>query len=207
MNSLRLHGLMRSGTNLASWLFSHNYDVQIQTNEPDWKHGPICHSVLEEQVVLTVRHPCSWLWSAYCFGSETTDVVADFESWIFGKIPHHDRQLPELSLWSLANGYWIWRLPFVRVLRLEDMLTAPEATADTVAAELGLGRKTTEFELPEKRLGPDKRQARGTFASINKREIDERRWLHHLTQDMLDFARDNIDSALLELLGYDWPEK
>ncbi len=199
------HGLMRSGTNLMRWLITNNYHVRMPINKPDWKHGPVLQARYNRHCVVTIRHPLSWLWSVYNFGCATAEMSDSFERWVMWNVDRHaDRVLPQLSLYSFAYGYWQWRIPDAVFIRFEDVLSHPGTVCQKMAERFAMERKSDQFLIPNERISPNKSGEKGGREQIKRKELDDRRYLHHYTDDMIEHVKNCIDPSIIEEFNYKW---
>jgi len=198
------HGMMRTGTSLTRACLEMNYPIVSHVHKYGWKHGGVPLREYPARVVVSIRHPLSWLVSMHRFGSATTDLIPEFEKWILWHPRHHrGGDLTELHCWSFCYGYWLARIPDAMVVRFEDMLTRPRETCDCVAAELDLPPCGNGFQVPEKYVGARAQKRTDGYAEIVKREIVDRAYMAAYTPEMIAHVRARLDPLLLERFGYD----
>ena len=81
---VKVHGLLRTGTNYVSALLGENLDVWVLGPEKGgWKHGPI-EQADDVSVVVVVKNPYTWLESFYQWElirrRTEADTVTEFAS-------------------------------------------------------------------------------------------------------------------------------
>lgn len=204
------HGLERTGTHLAAWMLEKHTNGWCDVNRFGFKHGPYQPAQVAERlsrapVLVTVRHPVSWLVSVHAFRVKKDDVTQDFAGWIQSGGPLHPR---EVRMWTFAYGYWARRLDRWQTwdgrpcaaIRLEDMLRAPADTLRGVADKLDLNI-TAEIEAPEDYQGENYGGRADGFARIRGREVERQTWREEAADVWGPLSR-AMDHDVLDYWGY-----
>ena len=153
-HAVKIFGLQRTGTNLASRLLTTNFHVHVLSErEPDftgWKHGRMERGEWSDlaDYVLCVKHPIAWLCSCYDyfqrdFGKDTTicpHFRRDMSLKDFCHSRHYEFKNP-VERWNLEYASWLRELPAARrlIFRVEDSLE------DFPPRVLALGHRQQEF--------------------------------------------------------------
>lgn len=127
---VKVHGLLRTGTNYVSALLGENLDVRVLGPEKGgWKHGPIDETE-DVTVVVVVKNPYTWLESFYRWEliRRRTEAATLTE---FATAPLSHPQLASvwgatdpIDAWNKATASWVEaeRSGKVLVVRYEDVI-------------------------------------------------------------------------------------
>lgn len=127
---VKVHGLMRTGTNYVSALLGENLDIPVLgPEEGGWKHGPI-EEADDTTVVVVVKNPYTWLESFYKWElrRQRTEAATLTE---FALSPVSHRRMARvwgavdpIDAWNKANASWLQaeRTGNVLVVRYEDVI-------------------------------------------------------------------------------------
>lgn len=199
-------GLIRSGTNLTKALIEANFDVSVCGGDGDfdprveggpWKHGPLTRHV-KHGGIYTVRHPLSWLHAVWRYDYQSH---LSFHDWLHNGQSSRWRVLPEICLWSFANGYWDRRF---RAIRFEDILNAPSQAIRHLARIGGWDQVSGEIHTPADYVGPNESQHGHGLATVQGRELNEL-YLDEYTKGDIEYVMGYLDPDLMREYGYhDW---
>ena len=127
---VKVHGLLRSGTNYVSALWGENLDVSVLGPEKGgWKHGPIDESE-QATVVVVVKNPYTWLESFYRWELIRRRTEAETLT-EFASSPVSHSQLASVwgstdpvDTWNKATASWVRAQDSGRVfvVRYEDVI-------------------------------------------------------------------------------------
>lgn len=127
---VKVHGLLRTGTNYVSALLGENLDLRVLGPEKGgWKHGPI-EQADDVTVVVVVKNPYTWLESFYKWEliRRRTEAATLTE---FASSPLSHPQLASVwgatdpvDAWNKATASWVQAEESGRVLvlRYEDVI-------------------------------------------------------------------------------------
>lgn len=171
--AIKIHGLLRSGTNYLEVLLRRNFYVEcLAPWEHGWKHGP-CEYSTSGRYVFLVKDPYAWLVSfrnwERLHNRTTTDRLAEFAR---EPVTH-----PDLAkAWGVSTPVQAWNRTLsgwraldgkanTLFIRYEDLLRDLEAELEHIRQHFGLMRRRPEFvdvrsradawETPHPRTGLD----------------------------------------------------
>ena len=189
--TVKVHGLLRTGTNYVSALLGENFFVYVLGPERGgWKHGPIDGDpgVL---FVVVVKSPYTWLESFYNWelvrGRTAAPTLMEFAS-----APVSHPQLAAawgardpIDAWNKATGSWVdaQHTGDVLVIRYEDVLSDIGRELDRFAQRFATTRRHRAPVDITSRVGPG-------LNSVGP--VDRGRYVPG--------AAGNLDEALVELL-------
>jgi hypothetical protein len=204
---VKVHGLLRTGTNYIAALLQENFRVRaLGPDEGGWKHGPI-QVGSSAIVVVTFKSPYTWLTSFYDWERihERTRATTLLE---FASAPVTHPRLAEvwaptdpLDAWNRTTTNWLHdagQRNFL-IVRYEDMIS-------DVAAELG---RFESFSSARRRheVIADIEQRVDTWPTPNPRgPLDRSRYRagngSGVEADVRTLMDQRLDPALLTSLGY-----
>ena len=69
--SVKIHGLMRSGTNFLEFMLRNNLPLNVMVHQGSWKHNSINPNVKCDAFALTHKNIFSWLLSIYSYAKSS----------------------------------------------------------------------------------------------------------------------------------------
>jgi hypothetical protein len=159
---VKVHGLLRTGTNYVSALLGENLDVQVLGPEVGgWKHGPI-EGANGVTVAVVAKNPFTWLESFYKWEliRERTQAPTLTE---FAGAPLSHPQLAAVwgaadpvDAWNRATASWVAAQDSgdVLVLRYEDVIDDVGSQLDKFTDRFPTRRRHRHPVDIESRVGP-----------------------------------------------------
>jgi len=197
MNKIKIkqYGLQRSGTNLTRLLLANNFNAEILINFGGHKHGTyeiVKKTGKEFDVIITVKHPLPWLYSAYCYFRKLDKNITTFENYIL--------KGNAIKKYNELNEHW-YRIKMhnhKRVFtKIEDLMRTPKKECLKIAKHFNLKRTSKSFKYPEKRFN-----SRG---QATNQDFKEREWRSQYNFKTFEFVRKRINKELLDKLHYKFP--
>jgi hypothetical protein len=150
---VKVHGLLRTGTNYVSALLGENLDVRVLGPEKGgWKHGPIDETE-DVTVVVVVKNPYTWLESFYRWEliRQRTEAatLTDFAS---SPVSH-----PQLaSVWGGTDPIDTWNKATTSWIRAEEGGNVLVVRYEDVIADIGreLDRFVQRFPAKRRHRAP-----------------------------------------------------
>ena len=205
---VKVHGLLRTGTNYASALLGENFFVHVLgPDKGGWKHGPINES---EGVifVVVVKSPYTWLESFYNWelirGRTEAATLAEFVS-----APVSHPQLAQawqgrdpVDTWNKATASWTrpGHAGEVFVVRYEDLLAGLDAELGRFSRRFSVTRRHRVPVDIAPRVGPGQDSVgpvdRGRYALGAAPRLDD---------ELAALIEARLDPELMRELGYRLP--
>lgn len=206
--AIKIHGLLRSGTNYLQAVMTRNFRVVcLDSTAGGWKHGH-CHREPKRKYVFVVKNPYAWLGSFYNWEKIHNRTSAqNLAEFIDQPVSHEQLRLEwnaefPLDVWNKALASWISDANDVpsRFIRYEDLI-------DDFEAEMGLIRD--RFQLVTRRRAFENIEGRvDTWPTPNPRgefQIDyyrSDRYLQDFDAATLAAIRKQLDVRLLSRFSY-----
>jgi hypothetical protein len=159
---VKVHGLLRTGTNYISTLLGENLEVLVLGPEKGgWKHGPI-ETADNLTFVVVVKDPYTWMDSFYRWellrGRTTASTVGEFAVAPLS----HDRLAgawgarDPIDVWNIATAGWIeaGKTGNVLVVRYEDVIADFARELDRFSERFPTKRRHGSPVDIETRVGP-----------------------------------------------------
>lgn len=211
---VRIYGMRRTGTNYLADLLERNYRCEVLGDkEGGWKHGTHRHEreYPEAHVAVCVRNPLSWLPSLHRIAVDEKHADSDmpFHEWAAGdwmrqgdqdsplRWEGHRGWAPRVHDWNKTYGYWLWR--GVPIVRYEELLEEPEQTCEKLVDGWGLKRTTDSFDIPQRYVGPYKRNDGREGVLQRHRQAT---YMDLWDEASLEALERTADPLVLEELGY-----
>lgn len=227
---VKVHGIFRSGTNLAKYILLDQFDCEVTFNESGHKHLPLPylpHEKLSSElpVVVCIKHPLANLVSLFRYAQSV-----DFLHFECGKT--WDTFLREKFIIRMNSDmsqaahrfnnpvdYWnsfyynALSLPSHRlfVMKYEDLLADPDREVSRLAGHFAqVSRHSSSFSLPESVMAKSKDGDGLEDLSTGSRFAGEdfylgREYLRNFTHEQLDWLRVNLDQQVMSVAGYETP--
>ena len=203
--TVKVYGLLRTGTNYVSALLGENLDVVILGPEKGgWKHGPIVSGTGVTAVVV-VKSPYTWLDSFYRWEQLRQRTPArTLAQFVSSPVSH-----PELAqawgardpvdVWNKATASWLAAQDDgeVLVVRYEDVIGDLGRVLDRFTARFPTRRRHRHPVDIAERVGPGWR----TVGPVDRERYRPDRPLE-MDEDALALVRERLDSGLARNLGY-----
>lgn len=211
---VKVHGLLRTGTNYLSAVVGENLDVTVLGPENGgWKHGPI-EPAPGVGVVVVVKSPFTWLESFYNWERirQRTEAPTLTE---FAEAPVSHPELARVwrahdpvDAWNKATASWVAASAAgadaaggdVVVVRYEDVIADLAGTLDRVTERIPARRRHRRPVDIEDRVGPGwktvgpvDRDHYGTDGTDGAGQVDE---------DLVRAVRARLDLDLARSLRY-----
>jgi len=203
--TVKVHGLLRTGTNYVSALIGENFFVQILGPERGgWKHGPISDATGVVYVVV-VKSPYTWVESFYNWellrGRTAAPTVTAFAS---APVSHPqlaaawDARNP-IDAWNKATASWVEAQSThqVLVVRYEDVLADVGRELDRFRQRFATTRRHRSAVDITSRVGPG-------WNSVGP--VDRDRYVPgasgSLDEGLVSLLDARLDPELMSLLRY-----
>lgn len=188
----QLYGLQRTGTNLAVRYMTEFFNGRRVVH--GWKHGnPIWEPPLK--TIITVKDPKSWVWSfwRWCNVQKgATPKMKELSSFLRMKIPK--TQMDPISLYNYRYRKYLEGEEIALVHHMSTVCNMPTAFV-TAAEKLGM-KATKPLKTIRERVGPTGRK------QMDLQVYRDRSFLQHFSREDIDWVNTQIDSEVLEGLGY-----
>ncbi len=213
----KLFGLQRSGTNLARLLMLQNFEATSLEIGHEWKHGRISdahrdwiHEGQPVRLIICVKNPYAWLVS--CYNYFVTNLHADptidrsfQKTWDFSQFvqnPSYNFKNP-IDRWNSMIRHWLefpTNKQFSEIILHESMLDAQgqRGVLERIEKNQKLFRKCNEINSASQRVGIGMR-LQGNF---NFEYYEQKHYLVHYSEYLLDFVNQFVDLNTLAFLGY-----
>ena len=206
---VKVHGLLRTGTNYVSALLGENLDVQVLGPEKGgWKHGPIDMAEGVTTVVV-VKSPDTWLESFYKWelirGRTEVRTLTEFAT-----APVSHPRLTDvwgardpIDAWNKANASWVGAEATgdVLVVRYEDVIADIGRELDRFTARFPTRRRHRTPVDIESRVGPGWK----TVGPVDRDHYTAGAW-QRLDEELVALLAARLDRELVRLLRYSGEE-
>ena len=215
MTPVKIHGLMRSGTNFLEFLILRNFDVKPLVNQHAWKHGHI-NKDLKANTIIIFKEPFSWLYSIYTYSNRCNLFPAskgfDFKKFIRSKFVFQERnEIPQfeesnpVSLWNKMHESWLFCDTAGKkiFIKYDSLLLQTEYFLKRVAEEFNMKLKSPTMVFPSENIGPAKAAKVGQVNSMKyKNEIfySEKQYMKYFEEDDVKFVEENLNLNVLAKL-------
>lgn len=206
---VKVHGLLRTGTNYVSALLGENLDIQVLGPEKGgWKHGPIDETDGVTFVVVA-KSPYTWLESFYNWERiRERTVAATLTEFASSPVSHPQlarvwQASDPVDAWNKATASWVGaeRSGHVLVVRYEDVI-----------ADVGheLDRFTERFPTPRRHRTPVDIASRVGPGWKTVGPVDRDRYSTGaspgLDDELVALLEARLDPELMRSLHYGGPE-
>jgi hypothetical protein len=206
---VKVHGLLRTGTNYVSALLGENLDVRMLGPEiGGWKHGPIDESE-DHTVVVVAKSPYTWMESFYNWEllreRTTAPTLIDFAT---APVSH-----PQLaSVWGATDPVDAWNKATASWVAAQSTGDVLVVRYEDVIADVGheLDRFTDRFPTKRRHRSPvdiDTRVGPGwkTVGPVDRDHYTAGPSAR-LDQEFVALLDRRLDPQLMRTLGYLQPE-
>lgn len=206
---IKVHGLLRTGTNYMQKLLNNNFDVVcLGDTESGWKHGP-CNYKSYINYVFLVKNPYSWVRSFMEWEKIHKRIGGiTLEEFLVAPVSH-----PELrEAWSVSNPVEAWNRTLeswtrymsrgnVVFIRYEDLLGSFDEQMSGIRDSLGLDMKSDSFVNITARADnwktPKPRKSLDRDYYLNKTYLEE------CTPGEMNIIAANLDDQIVRQFGYE----
>ena len=221
-------GVMRSGTNLVSWILENHWNLTVNDAAFGWKHGGV--PVLSPKsslkykalpLVYVVKNPFAFAVSLHRYANLPETKVSvkgeqDFDAFLRSPVVIFDTKLSGSPQWRYSNPIQYWnafywnmetldrtKFPVVGV-NYEDVLINP-CCLDALSSISSARRCFDDIKLPVQAL---KRNSADGHHDVSDQTFQaqyyaERRYLDAFTPAQIDFVAAQADPWLMQARGYD----
>jgi hypothetical protein len=206
---IKIHGLLRTGTNYLEALLRRNFHVQcLAPWEEGWKHGP-CQYVPTCFYVFLVKDPYAWIvsfrnWERLHNRSSATSLAE------FARQPlTHPRLVSAwndvgtpIEAWNRTLASWQAHegKPNTLFLRYEDLIRDPEAAMAGIRARFGLSARQPAFVDVTSRA--DTWRTPNPRAPLDVGYYRHEKFLDEFDEPALSLLRAALDRQLLRRFDY-----
>jgi len=223
MNPIKIHGLMRSGTNFLEFLILRNFDVIPLVNQHAWKHGHIKKD-LEANTIIIFKEPFSWLYSIYTYSNRKNKINIfpatkgfDFKKFIRSKFVYKDRpnkipQFEELNpvfLWNKMHESWLFCDTAGKkiFIKYDSLLLQTEDVLKKIAEKFNMKLKSPTIVFPSENINPDKAAKIREVNSMQYKDENfhsKKQYMKYFDEDDIKFVEENLNANVLaELTSLD----
>lgn len=219
MNPIKIHGLMRSGTNFLEFLILRNFDVKPLVNQHAWKHGHIKKD-LEANTIVIFKEPFSWLYSIYTYSNRRNKVNIfpatkgfDFKKFIRSKFVYQDKRnkIPQFEesnpifLWNKMYESWLFCDTIGKkiFIKYDYLLLQTEDALKKISKEFNMKLKSSTIVFPSENIDPDKAAKVGQVNSMKYKDeffYSEKQYMKYFEEDDVKFVEENLNLNVLAKL-------
>ena len=226
--TLKVHGLFRSGTNLAKVMIERCFDCRVSFELGGHKHLPLPYlpgitEAARIDTVVCVKDPLASLVSLFQYARRIRfkhfDCPQDWDGFLRSRLTVRIRADPSIPAFRFSHPADYWNAVYANalslpvqtrfLLRYEDMLADPEAVIDALAAHFRAWPRRPEATcvLPAHLLGrsteelPPPGQNARSFAA-RRDWYQSRTYLTWFNARQVDFMRQRLDPDVLAATGY-----
>jgi len=212
MKPVKIHGLMRSGTNFLEFLILRNFGVSPLVNEPVWKHGPI-NKDLKANTIIIFKEPFSWLYSIYNYSNTNNLFPAskgfDFKKFIRSKFIFQERsKIPQFEesnpilLWNKMHKSWLHSDTAGEkiFIKYNSLMLQTEDVLKKVAEKFNMKLKSHSIVFPSDIISMYNVMKIGQVNRIQYRDekfYSEKKYMKYFDEDDKKFVKKNLDANTL----------
>lgn len=214
MNTIKIHGLQRTGTNYTSWLIKNNFPtIWITAGGCGSKHGEVYllgndnHIIYKKDpnvdrvkkmlkakedgelgFIFTFKNPYSWIVSFSKYRHKNPNNPRHYRQWM-----SNYNELNEHFI-NASLGY-----DQSYILRYEDLIAHPELCIKRIASKFSL--QFEEFKDMNKVIEP---KGKISNKSFNKGFYDQHKYLEALDSSTIEYITNNVSSLVMTKCEYDY---
>lgn len=206
---VKVHGLLRTGTNYLTSLIDTNFDVfTLLSEEGGWKHGP-CEYKQQYYYVFIVKDPYSWIvsfkeWEEIHLRSDERRSIGEFMQ----STLTHDKlaqawDVPKpMDAWNKAIRSWSCYREYENAIfiRYEDLLVSYEAVLNQLREKFSFVPRQNSYKNLEKRA--DNWKTPRPRKNMDPTFYSAKRYLDLFSDQELEFVRQHIDAELVMQNNY-----
>jgi hypothetical protein len=211
MEKIKIHGLMRSGTNFLEFLITKNFGIQPLVNEFAWKHGGIRED-LEADTVIIYKNIYSWLVSIYNYALRTNFfkinkniTFSEFvhREFIFNENRMNIREENSIAFYNKSYKSWFDTKTKGKKIFISYELLLDKTEEQMNKLAVALNKKIIHDNLiyPEKNILPDnckKIKGVGDFKYSKKKYYKNKEYMQMYSKIDLNFVNKNLDQEFIK---------
>lgn len=215
---IKIHGLMRTGTNYLELLLQKNFEnVKVLCNELGWKHGPILDAAdwSEENKRLWNDYRAHWLTRSLRRATRNGAIwycvmVKEPYSWLWSiakrqRRPASPVKVSDVEHWNKRLASWTAYCDEhpdkTMLMRYETLLQDTDVMLGQIEAKFSLTRKGNSFVNVNERMTTTGRASNKPFdASF----FTERKYLKSFTAEDIEAVNAVLCSELMQRFGYEY---
>lgn len=178
---VKIHGLMRSGTNFLEFLLRNNFPIEPLVDEPVWKHGPIKED-LQMPHLIVYKDIYSWLDSVYRYAliteffgitQETTFQQFLRQPFIFEEYGNRLKEKSPVAFYNKSMRSWCNAKCAgpKRFISYEKLLCETSKQLDRISDFLGVPRNLTTVVYPARNILPHESKTMEKSSELNYHNI------------------------------------
>jgi hypothetical protein len=208
LNTLKIYGLPRSGTNYLQFMLVNNFKVKVLLLDHGWKHDRIVSSLPS---IAIVKNPFSWLVSMYLFSKLRCGMFhlpqeitfSDYIRYPFiwdtdvagkGSRLVYQTFVNPIHYWNDMNCHWQEKANLC--VKYEDLLVGFDCL-DKISKCFGFHFKNCVF--PDSYIAPGKAN---DVSSSPQQNFSQRDYSVYYSDLDLDFVKQHLSLGLLDSFGY-----
>lgn len=206
IKEIKIHGLMRSGTNFLEFLIFNNFKVEPLVNEFAWKHGPINENK-DFYVIISYKNIFSWLYSLYNYALNTkffnVEKNTSFSSFIENKLIFKEREISleednPIALYNKIHSSWFNSKNSKVFINYEDLLLNTQQKIYKLANFLNLPKPNKIFYPSENILpGQSKKVSKVESPFYDKVNFYKKKiYMKNFSSNDLNFIEKELDKNL-----------
>jgi hypothetical protein len=222
--TIRIVGVLRSGTNLVEFLLKNNFYTNIIVNEHGWKHGPIDKQYAHNLLIVT-KNPYAWLISIFQYATKrkvlfqiNDDISFDefvlspfnFEADVAGpgtpQVSIHTTT--PLHYWNERYQEWLNHSTsrITSFVKYESILEDPPATLQSIQSKYQITQTTDDMLYPAEEIKPGrggmKIRRDTTWNYLKRKYYVKSEYMRHYSESLLTKIRPILDKTLMQTLNY-----
>lgn len=226
-HKVKVHGVFRSGTNLAKYLLLDQFDCEVAFNESGHKHLPFPYLTQDSlnsnvPVVVCLKNPIANLVSLFKYAQSVGflhfECGRDWDEFIRERFIIRMNADPSQAAHRFNNPIDYWNsfyynalsLPAARtfVMKYEDLLAQPHQQVDRLHEQFPqLKRVASSFQLPKSVMARSKDgDGLDNLVTASRFEGEGfylgREYLKNFNQEQMNWLRQNLDRQVMNWAGY-----
>lgn len=179
--NVKIHGLMRSGTNFLEFLLRNNFSIEPLIDYPVWKHGPIKED-LQVPHLIVYKDIYSWLDSIYRYAmiteffgltQETTFQQFLRQPFIFEECGNRLEEKNPVVFYNKSMRSWSNAkcIGPKRFISYEKLLCETSKQLDKISDLLGVPRNSNTVVYPARNILPHESKTMEKSSEFNYHNI------------------------------------